>query len=209
MQRRRDGVESGRVEPVSLSSAIRWPAVSMPRQRSISAPSAPACPAICKRMAAATGAVGSMPRTRSRPLGTATIQRSAMSRRSALAPSGSAGISTGVDRNQGRWAAGTIPKYLYSAYTSVVSQVLPVLPGPTNTVNGRNSTDARAMGPKSVTSSVNGVWAVAGARALLRLTDCREEDGARRIVKSLSNGCSCRWRSRCPSHRQELVGGCS
>ena len=51
---------------------------------------------------------------------------------------------------------GSVPKYRCSAYASVASQDLPVLLGPTNTVNGRNSTHARATGPQSATSSVNG-----------------------------------------------------
>ena len=100
---------------------------------------------------------------------------SAMSRRSALAPSGSAGISTGAVRNRRRRPAGAIPKYRYSAYTSVANQDLPVLPGPTNTVNGRNSTDARAIGPKSVTSSVNGRQVGNGSRVLLRVRTVRKK----------------------------------
>ena len=60
----------------------------------------------------------------------------------------------------------------YHRFRDVANQDLPVLLGPTNTVNGRNSTRARAIGPQSVTSSVRGESGGIGKR-VAAATDSR------------------------------------
>ena len=89
------------------------------------------------------------------------VKCSAIRTRSVVAPSGRVGASNPV-RNHGSNPQCSTPKCRCKAYASVANQDFPALPGPMNTVNGRSSTHARTIGPKSVTSIVNGRSAVNG-----------------------------------------------